>query len=277
MSTSATILPQLNKSIVGIRYNYALFNSAHPTSLGNEFAGVATSDNFHSIEVFGRYNVKERFHITAVVPFKVSYQQASTGNTTNYGLGDLVLMGQFLAINPKLCTGKNDQHQLRIGVGLKFPTGSFNKNVNESLLHANLQNGSGSLDVLLSAIYTLRVKNWGMNTEIGYRINTRNSNQYQFGNRANAKLTAFYWWKLKENFTLLPTLGLAFEHGEANIDGKKTAPYTGGYGFNAAAGFDVVTKNIVLSLHTQPALYQHWSDGNVTRKAFVEAGIFYNF
>lgn len=277
MSSSAAILPQINKSIVGIRFSHSMFKSSHPSSLRNEFAGISTNDNFHTIEAIGRYNATERFHITAIVPFNYITQKSTQGNVQNFGLGDIMLMGQFLAVNPKLCTGKRAQHQFRAGLGLKFPTGSFNKKMNESLLHSNLQNGTGSLDILLSGIYTLRVDNWGLNTELSYRLNTANQNKFRFGNRAAAKLTAFYWWKLNENISILPTLGIGGEQMMGNRDGKRNVPYTGGWGVNAVAGFDVVMKKFVLSFSTQPPLIQHWSDGNVKRKIFLETALFYNF
>jgi opacity protein-like surface antigen len=277
MNTAATILPQLDKSLIGIRYNYALFNSSHPSSMTNELAGLNSNDIFQSLELFARYNVKERFQISAMVPFKISTQKISTGDMQNYGLGDIILLGQFLAISPKRCTGKRGQHQVRLGVGLKFPSGSFEKKMHESLLHANLQNGSGSLDLFFSALYTWKYKNWGGNLEAGYRLNTMNANRYKFGNRSSLKMTVFYWWNIKNHLTILPTLGLTAEHAEPNLDNKRTAPYTGGYGINSQAGFDVLIRNAVISFHTQPTVYQRWSDGYVRRRAFVEAGLFYNF
>lgn len=277
MGSSAGILPQINKSIVGVRYTHSAFKSSHPSSLGNEFAGVATRDNFHSLEVIGRYNVSERLHLSAVVPVNYITQHSTKGNVQNYGLGDILLMGQFLTINPEWCSGKRAQHQFRAGLGLKFPTGTFNKKMNESMLHANLQNGTGSVDVLLSGIYTLRVDNWGLNTELSYRINTINQNKYRFGNRTAARLTAFYWWKLSDKISLLPTVGTNAEQMMRNKDGRKFVPYTGGWGINALAGVDVVMKKFVLSVHAQPPLAQHWSDGNVKRSIALEAGLFYNF
>ncbi len=277
MSSSAAILPQINNSIVGIRYSRSSFKSSHPTNLGNEFAGVSTSDNFNTIEAIGRYNATERFHITAIVPFNYITQKSSRGNVQNLGIGDIMLMGQFLAVNPKLCNGKRAQHQFRAGLGLKLPTGSFNKKMNESILHSNLQNGTGSLDILLSGIYTLRIDNWGLNTELAYRINTTNQNKLRFGNRVATKLTAFYWWKLNEDISLLPTLGMGAEQMMGNKDGKHIVPYTGGWGVNAVAGFDVVMKKFVLSFSAQPPVVQHWSDGNVKRTIYLETGLFYNF
>ncbi len=277
MTSSAAVLPQINRSIVGLRYSHSLFRSAHPTTMGNDFAGIEAKEQFHTLEAIGRYNVTERFHLTAIVPVNFIFQQSTVDDVRNIGLGDIVLMGQFLTINPKLCNGKRAQHQFRAGLGVKFPTGSFNKKLNESMLHANLQNGTGSLDVLLSGIYTLRVDQWGLNTDVSYRINTRNENRYQFGNRIAGRVTAFYWWKLSEEISLLPTLGFAAEQTMPNRDGRKTAPYTGGWGTSAVAGFDMVLKKAVLSFSAMPPLIQKWSDGNVKRAFALEAGVFYNF
>ncbi len=277
MGSSASILPQINKSIVGLRYSHSAFKSSHPTNLGNEFAGVSSSDKFHTIEVVGRYNATERFHITAIVPINYINQKSTLSNVENYGLGDIMLMGQLLTINPNFYASKRIKHQLRAGLGIKFPTGNFNKKTNESLLHFNLQNGTGSLDILLSGIYTLRVDKWGLNTELSYRINTKNQNNLRFGNKVAAKLTAFYWWQLNENISILPTLGVNGEQMMRNKEGKRNVPYTGGWGVNAVAGVDVIMKKFVLSFSALPPLIQHWSEGNVKRKISLETGLFYNF
>ncbi|MCS6818754.1 MAG: hypothetical protein NZ522_02295, partial [Chitinophagales bacterium] len=75
MGTSAALLPQLNNSVLGLRYNTSFFTSIHP-SHGTADAPIKKSrDEFHSIELVGRYNLSPRFHLTALLPYKISSQQ----------------------------------------------------------------------------------------------------------------------------------------------------------------------------------------------------------
>ncbi|MDP1051393.1 hypothetical protein, partial [Klebsiella quasipneumoniae] len=74
------------------------------------------------------------------------------------------------------------------------PTGRFKYDLNssEEVANPNFQLGTGSTDFLLNAIYTVRYNQWGLNTDLTYKINTKNSNQYQYGNKLTTALTAFY-------------------------------------------------------------------------------------
>src|SRR5690606_15635754 len=108
---------------------------------------------------------------------------------------------------------KTFKHTLLAGGGVKLPTGAYNATNNGEVLSANMQPGTGSTDVLLNGIYTIRYKKLGLNTDFTYRINTKGKNDYRFGNRYNASANLFYWQDVN-GLAVLPSVGVYYENAQ---------------------------------------------------------------
>ena len=272
VGASTSLLPQLNSSVIGVRYSYRKFDSEHPSNFEN--GGTKTKENFHTVDISGRYVATSRFHLSARIPFHYMTQTIEGQTSKVAGIGDISIMGQFLAINPEFCSGKTAKHQFRIGAGLKFPTGSIKTKFNNEMLPITMQAGTGSLDILTSGIYTLRYKDWGLNAELGYRINTTNSDRYKFGNRISSTVSALYWLKLSENVTLLPTIGASMDWADENKQSGVWVRYTGGALVTGVVGADLMVKRVVLSARYNPIIWQQLSENYVKARTMVDAGIY---
>ncbi len=270
-----TILPNLNRHIIGVRYSYRSFYSEQH-SLNPELDGRVTNQHIQTAELFGRFNLTQRLQLSAFLPYSFLIQKTSNEVSKNNGLGDMSLLLQYQLINPQLCTGKVLKHQLRLGAGTKLPSGSFVMDKNK-MFRTSLQLGTGSIDFIFNTIYTLRFKNFGLNTSATYRLNTANPQQYRFGDRTQASAGVFYIFEVKD-VSLMPSLGLNYEYQFKNRFSGKVLSYTGGHFLNTPVGFDIYYKAFAFSSAFTPALMNqlNWPGENKNRFNF-EAGVFYNF
>ncbi len=270
-----TILPNIDMHVVGFRYGYRNFyNEKH--SLNSEQNGMVTKQHLHTTEIFGRFNLNKHLQLSVFLPVSVISQNSSNKLETTSGLGDMSLLLQYQVLDPLKCTGKKYKHQLRIGAGVKLPSGEFEMN-NNNMFVTNLQLGTGSVDFVFSSIYTLRISKIGLNTSVTYRMNTSNPQQYKFGNRAQSSVQLFYLAEVK-NVQIMPSLAVNYEHQSRNLIQKQLLSYTGGSFLTASIGFDVYYKQFAFSSVVTPALMNklNWNGENKNRIG-IEAGVFYNF
>lgn len=270
-----TILPNLNRHVIGTRYTYRNFYNK-TSSLNPDLDGQVTNQHQNSIELFGRFNLTSRLQLSVFLPFSFILQESAGETKNSNGLGDMSFLLQYNLLNPMLCTGKSTKHQIRLGAGTKLPSGNFQMGKND-LFYTNLQLGSGSVDFLANVVYTLRYKNLGFNTIVAYRFNTINPQQYRFGDKTQAGTNMFYIIQMNE-LQLMPSVGFSYEHQSINGYKEKPLTYTGGDFLTALIGFDVYYKNFAFSSAFTPALMNHlnWSGEN-KNKFNIEAGVFYNF
>jgi hypothetical protein len=270
-----SILPNLNRHVLGMRYTYRSYQSV-TNSLNPELDGNITNQQFHSLELFGRFNVYERLQLSVFLPYNFIAQQSPLGNSRADGLGDISFLLQYNILNPLLCTGRKDKHQLRLGAGVKLPSGHFKMDAND-MFNTNLQLGTGSVDLPFNVIYTFRYEGFGFNTVVAYKFNTTNPQAYRFGDKLQGALNLFYVKDIKE-VQLMPSIGFNYEHQFENRYKGKLLSYTGGDFATFAIGFDVYYKTLAFSSSFSPAVMNrlNWNGENRNRLNF-EAGVFYNF
>ena len=270
-----SILPNLNKHVVGLRYTYRNYFS-ETTSLNPELDGGITNQQLNTVELFGRFNVINQLQLSVFMPVSFIQQQTKESKSFVAGLGDMSLLLQYNVLNPLRCNGKKSKHQLRLGVGVKLPSGDFSMNSSD-MFNTNLQLGTGSVDFPFNAIYTYRIQNFGLNAIAGYRLNTANTKAYRFGNRVQAALNLFYIFDIKQ-VQLMPTAGVNYEYQCNNRMSGKILKYTGGHFITASMGFDIYYKQFAFSASLSPAVMNrlNWS-GETQNRFNAEAGFFYNF
>lgn len=270
-----SILPNLHKHVLGLRYTHRnYFSETH--SLNPELDGTVTNQYLNSLEIFGRFNLRERLQLSVFMPVSFISQNAKGITAKAAGLGDMSLLLQYNLLNPLTCNGKKSKHQLRLGIGTKLPTGEFRIDAND-LFGTNLQLGTGSIDFIGNAIYTFRFKNFGFNTSVSYKLNTSNTKGYCFGDKLQTGMNFFYVFDVKE-IQFMPTVGLNYEHQFSNKKEGRTLSFTGGDFLTTAVGFDVYYKQFAFSSSVSPALMNHlnWNGENKNRFN-LELGVFYNF
>ena len=282
-----SILPNLDKHVVGVRYSYASYDATvYPStsmvmSNGEQMnmtgSGKPAVERMNTLEVFGRFKLPYRFQLSVFLPVHVLSQSSEGSFERSAGLGDASALLQYSVFNPAKCTGKPVKHQLKFGFGVKTPTGQFKMDAN-GMTTTDLQMGTGSVDFLINAVYTLTYKKFGFNVLSSYRKDLANKQQFRFGDKLREGLNAFYNVKPIKGVTILPNAGINYDHVFYNVYQKKVLSYTGGDYVSASAGLDIYYKHFALSTSISPMLMSvlNWEGEPIQRFTF-ETGLYYNF
>ncbi len=272
------ILPQYNTHFIGVRYGHASFKASmlhNSEYLDDEFS----HDTYQRIDVMGRYSLSKKFQINFLLPYMHNRMDGSHQKVTSTGIGDPMVLVYYNPFNTGEVLLKNWKHALLIGGGLKLPLGDDKKVDNGKIINRNFQLGSGSLDFLLSANYTLRYNNWGINLESAYKINTANELNYRFGNQMNTSGYLFYYWQT-DQVSFLPYTGLYFETAGKHLDGKVRQNNTGGSALFGTMGLQIFRNNFTLNFQYQHPATQNYNSDHI---ATIEAeerftvGFLFNF
>ncbi|MDX5442778.1 MAG: hypothetical protein LPJ89_03245 [Hymenobacteraceae bacterium] len=274
---SLGIVPKLNNHFVGVKHQYRTFKSEHPVLFADEVAEVST-EQFHTTEFWGRYNPHKRVQLYGFVPYNYYLKTESGKKTSVAGLGDISLLANYVAFQTPDSSVSLIRHNLLLGGGLKLPPGKHNANaVKAEPLNPNMQPGTGSVDFIANANYTLRYRNWGLSSDAAYRYNLANAAGYKFGNRINSGVRAFYWRDLLYlQGVLLPQVGVAHEFAQKdylNQDTKEVNDFSGGHILSLTGGIDFFTTKYSVSFSYSHPVWQNVADGYVTNQLRVTAGI----
>jgi hypothetical protein len=239
--------------------------------------GVPTRGTMNTLQVFGRFNLPKRFQIAVSLPVHFLREQSSESTEHSVGLGDASVTAMYSFFDPMKFAKKKNKHQLRIGVGVKAPTGKFSM-TSDGLFTTDLQMGTGSVDFLFNVNYIWRIQQFGINVSSSYKKNLANKYHYRFGDNFGEGLNAFYAVKLPKGFTFTPKVGATYNHMFYNVYDKEQLTGTGGEVLRATAGFDLYYKRFALSTSVAPVLMSisHWSGEPVPVLSY-EAGFFYSF
>ncbi|WMX14250.1 hypothetical protein [Aureispira sp. CCB-E] len=271
------MLPQYHKNFIGLRWRLSSFSS----DLGHEGEGINafSREHFHSLELMGRFYPHRRVQILAFVPLSYNVRIAPEEANHLIGLGDISVIALYNIYNTSFVAEKDLKHNLLVGGGVKVPTGSFQRtDMQGELLTPSLQLGTGSVDFLTMAVYTMRYKRWGVNVNATYKINLPNAHTYKFGNQLMTAATAFFLHKVKNTeWGIMPQLGLAFEHANYNLKNGYKRINTGGNQLIATVGIEVYYKKIQVGINYQQPTWQNLSDGLVQAKPRFSANINYLF
>lgn len=263
------ILPQFNQHFVGMRYtNRSYTQSATHTHEvnGQPFTHTdITNEHYNTLEAWARFYPTRRIQVLAFVPYVMNSQEKAGHIDRQHGLGDISLLANYSLINTGDSASHTIKHTLLLGGGVKLPTGEYKAQHGGEVLPANLQAGTGSVDYLFSAMYTIRYKQTGLSTDFTYRINGQGENDYRFGNRYNGAANIFYWHKVGK-ISLLPSAGIYYEKAQADSyhDHHKTQGGNGALFGNLGMSF--YYNSLALNANYQVPLAQeelnHITDAN---------------
>ena len=281
------LLANSNAHYIGVRYTKAHFNASidygEDSLLPNEFS----DDTFHRGELLGRYIISDRFQLHAIVPYMYNDMNGSEQVLTFQGFGDPSLLLYFNPLQKKKETSlklavpeyKNISHSLRVGGGIKLPVGKFDRFDEGEIVNRNFQVGTGSVDFLITANYSLAIKKWGVNVESSYKINTENKDRYRFGNQFNASSYLFYAQPLV-NALVTPYSGIFYETGEMHRDGMIKQVNTGGNATHFTAGIQINWNSITLNSFYQTPIQQNYNSDAISTIDSGDRwslGLLYNF
>lgn len=258
------LMPQFGKGFFGTRYQFRNFK----TRLSSD-ATQFSNDYYQSIELWGGWNIGKKWQVLVFVPFSINRQVSDEGISHRSGLGDIALLVNYklLDVASKSKSGKLISQQLWIGGGIKVPTGKFSVDANDPDLTsvANSQAGSGSTDVLLNAMYNLRISKFGISAGMNYKINTSNSDTYKFGNKFSANSFAYYNLG-KSKTTFSPNIGLLYENASFNKLQNVKVEQTGGNLLMSAAGLEINFGKIAVGGNIQIPVVQNLSENQTKSK-----------
>jgi hypothetical protein len=282
----SNILPDIDKHLVGVNYALATYSTTVYSSTTMNMAGMdmtmiglgtAATGFVHTLQAYGRFQLPRRFQVAISVPVSILEERSLNSVNRQSGLGDLTASASYAFFNPVKFLNKKSKHQLKLGIGVKIPTGKFSM-TNNGLFTNDLQLGTGSVDFLFNVNYTYRYRAFGLNLLSSYKKNLENRNQYRFGDNLGESFSLFYMCKLPKNVSIAPKLGSRYSHMFYNVNNGQALTGTGGEVLSATAGFDVYLKHLTISCSVAPVISSitHWEGEPVPILSF-ESGIFYSF
>ncbi|MGV3597833.1 MAG: hypothetical protein ACO1PI_08170 [Bacteroidota bacterium] len=270
------ILPRFGRHFVGVKYNYSSFTSKHQT-LFNGQPPVYSTEYFTTVTLWGRYVPHKRVQLFAFAPYTYFARNEEGVSIHTEGIGDITLMANYVLLNTTDSAKRKFKHALQIGGGIKLPLGATDRRDANGILPQNMQQGTGSFDVPINLLYTIRYKKAGINVEAGYTVNNAGANEYWYGNKFNGALRLFYWQDYR-NTSFLPQIGFNYEHRERDWykpDGFLN--FTGGNALSATAAADVYFYKMAVGVGVKQPLIYNWGGGSVTEKISITSSIVYMF
>jgi hypothetical protein len=253
--------PQFRKHFFGARYTFRSFHSrvaGDPTQFSKDF--------YQTTELWTGINIGRKWQVLAFIPFNINRQSSDDGIKKSNGLGDISIIANYNVINTRKGDKKDHMisQQLWIGGGVKIPTGKFSVAAEDIVPQANNQAGTGSVDYILNKIYSIHINDWGINSNLNYKIN-EGADHYKFGNRMSAG--AFIFHSLfNRNITFNPNVGMLYEHLSANELNRVKVEDTGGKALMGSAGLDVNFKKLAIGFNAQLPVSQNFSNDQTTAR-----------
>lgn len=271
------ILPQFQKNFIGLRWSQSKFRAHmnHGAVLGEEHS----KDTYSKVELWGRYYINEKIQVFAFVPYSYNTMDGTEQKIKTQGLGDVSLLANYLILNTGESKTKKLKHTLMAGAGVKLPTGKYDLEDNGLIVNRNFQLGTGSVDFIVSGVYTIRYQKVGLNSETGYKINMRNSHEYLFGNQFHASTRFFYWQNIK-SVSVLPNIGVYYEQADQHKDGEIIQANTGGSALLLSAGIEMYYSKFSIGATFQNPIRQSYNSdeiAEITSKDRMTVSLTYSF
>ncbi len=249
---------------MGVRYRQASFDS-HLGGTGNYSDLFRTQERFYATEIWARYYPTPKLQLLAFLPYQWNFQDERGNTKSLHGMADASLIAQYEILNTTTDTiSQIFEHNFLIGGGIKLPTGKSNFDEEDVLQVANpnFQLGTGSTDFLLTTQYTLRYRNVGFTADASYKINTKNNENYRFGNRFSSNATLFYVKQIGK-FGFMPTLGTYYEYNQKDQRENTIVFDTGGNLLNAVFGTQIYTGRFMVGINYQKPISQNLANKKI--------------
>lgn len=273
------ILPEFNKRFFGLRYQHAQLRTS--MDIYGHVTPLTDDESYSSVEFWAAHNIGDRWRIMAVLPYSFMERTnlASGDYSSRNGFSDALINGYFNLLNRQSAkNGKLWVHSLWIGAGVKLPTGNYDPAEAQHSFSPNMfQLGTGSTDVLLNAMYDLRIQDFGINTNATYRVNNTNSDRYRYGNKFAINATTYYKIALGTNSRLAPNAGIAFESQDNDILNGYRTDQTGGRMLSLLGGIELNVGMFATGIAYHQPVSQHLGNGRNKSRHRALAHISYAF
>ncbi|MBK8503096.1 MAG: hypothetical protein IPL46_13310 [Saprospiraceae bacterium] len=244
---------------------------------GNPDHGANAQDIFHISELSVRHYLSRRWKMLASIP----YRSASRNDVDIYqnlsGIGDVRLqVGYTLLDNQPL--NKSVNIYLESVIGVRAPTGLYNPDLHDEDLPENFNPGQGAWGLLEQNHLVISSGYWGFVLGSYVQLNSSSSKGYRFGNQIGGQVLAYWEKRLTGDFSLVPSLGLHFEHiGKDHYANANEVHSTGGQGLFLNAGGGLKYKNLQLNGSLYLPLQSHYSSSEVLPRSRYAIQFIYHF
>ncbi len=263
-STYIGILPEFNKKTIGLRYR---FNSLTThIGAGGQSSYLTTDERFHTTELWGGWNISKRFRVMGTLPYNFVAKKSQQTTLSKSGPGDIAAQAFYELINDRRTVGSKLMiNSLWIGGGVKLPTGTYEPSAKDPASpSANLfQLGTGSFDFTANAMYDLRIQDAGVNTAISYRANTKNRDNYRYGDKFSVALQVYHKFRVLKAITVAPNAGVLYDVAQKDFDDRYVADISGGKVLMATAGLEARLNRLSIGSSIQHPVSQRLAAGSV--------------
>lgn len=273
-NTYTGLLPNFNKRFVGIRYHFNQVSTQ--LDIDGNVTALSNKEKYHTAEIWSAWKIGSRWRIMAIVPYSSiqRYNYGTSQNTQKEGVGDITLSGYFNLVE----TAQTVSQSLWIGLGANLPTGKYNKEDISSGNSPNIyQLGTGSLDIIPSINYDIRFQDIGLNTNVSYKLNTVNNEQYRYGNKLSMNSAIYYNINLSNQINIRPNVGVQHEIQQKDHTMSYKLDETGGNNTNILLGIESSIKNIAFGVTYQSPIHQHINQGRTELKHKFLVHLSYTF
>lgn len=268
------LLPQFNKKLVGVRYQYNQLYTNLDVQ-GNKTA-LSNKEQYQTMDIWGAWNIGSKWRVMAVLPYSFieKYNEGMAQTTKKNGISDITLSGYYNLLQ----TANNSlNHSVWIGAGIKLPSGEYNNPEMANNTSNIFQLGTGSTDFLTQVIYDLNIESWGLNTTVNYKINTSNKDDYKYGNKLTANLAIYRKLNVGDAARIVPNIGLLYENQQQNTTIGYSVDQTGGNILQGSYGVEASYKKIAIGINLQSPISQNIASHRVDLKNKIMTHISYAF
>ncbi len=276
------LLPDFNKRFVGLRYQFNQLTTQLDVN-GNRSV-LTTDEKYQSMELWGAWNIKEKWRILTIIPYNFN-EKFTAGNNSlrrKHGLSDLVIHGYYQVFGR---SNSNKQNKLVVqglwlGMGIKLPSGKYDVQEQKTAQSVNpniFQLGTGSLDFIPSLMYDIRIQDFGINSNVSYKINTENKDHYRYGNKIAANTSAYYKFALGKDQRIAPNLGLAYENQWKDRNNDFLVHETGGDLLNGSIGLESNWNKLSLGINFPKPIHQRLGNHRIDAGNRILTHISYSF
>ncbi|WP_245167524.1 hypothetical protein [Croceivirga sp. JEA036] len=262
-----------NTNFIGLRYSYQQFESKD--GIFND--SPTSKEHFNTYQIWAQLPIAPNFHLTATVPFQDLNREFTDRSENISGLGDVSVIGWYtLRFKKKTAATAAETettmvtmpqfsgHSLRLGLGLKLPTGEFEQVLTDRV-NPGFQVGTGSTDAVFSAGYSYSQKMFGVNVTGSYFLKGENKNDYRFGNQLSYNAKVFNGF-LVGTHVLAPFVGLSGDFFQKIEQYGDALPETDGYMHLGTVGAEFSINRFVIGADVGLPLGQDLFAGDVKIK-----------
>lgn len=264
------IMPQYGQHFLGIRYQQQSYLSV-PNPLHH------SEESFYQTEIWGKFNIHRKVQLFFFLPYTQNSRLQYGKTTQMQGIGDISAQLNYILFNSGDSIFTSFKQTLTLGAGIKLPTGNYQNPELERLVNPNFQLGTGSIDYQVHLNYTIRYSKLGLNTNLRHKFNGKNpQNNHRFGNQSMIS-TQLFWWQNLIKCSVLPTIGVDYEHAQPNTFEGDEQRHTGGHATFLNLGTELYFRYFSAGLTWQKPINQSLAEGEIIAKNRLSAHLTWIF